>query len=78
MNKLDLILIFIIAVMLAAAALAEPVTPVQAAGLAQAPVEQAAFPASPATGIAVGLTGVLFGALTFLPLLVRNNAVREG
>jgi hypothetical protein len=83
MHKLDLILLFVIAALLAASFSADLVTTVQAAGLDPYPLAQgseqaAAAPASPATGIAVALIGLLFGALTFLPLLVGKNGGREG
>ncbi len=76
MKKIDLILIVVLAVLLVAAFSPEQITGVHAAAFEQAveavPVEQSA-PVSPVPLIAIALLSVLFGGMTFLPLLREDN-----
>lgn len=82
MNKLDLILIFVITALLISAFLPGFISPVQTASYTRtalsqaasiAPAEQSIVPGSPSIQIAITLTCLLFSALTFFPQFVQNN-----
>lgn len=82
MNKLDLILVFIIVALLIAAFSPEVVSPVQAAAVDQAAlpgeanaaqVDLATNETNPVTYLAAGLMALLFGGLTFLPLFCKEE-----